>query len=485
MPKQPNVIVFCTDHQRADLLGCMGHPRIKTPNLDKLAKRGVLIRNLYVQGTVCMPSRASIMTGKYPSSHGLTDNGYDLSKDERTIADLLKDAGYHTMLVGRSHIVCTQPRPHYPESGFYGYEQCAHAQVYCVGTDPGNAYLNWIKEEHPGQFEEIGYANSHLRDDMFGSFTSAPEELSMNSWVVGQSLDFIKEQREKNPEQPFYLWAGTWDPHSPYRVPAPWDAMYSPEDVPLPTSLEAELESFPPLLKRLAIKEWKKNPDVPLETVWRNSIAMFWGMISHIDDQIGRMVKGLEEMGILDDTVILFTSDHGDMLGEHHFIGKGLYFYDGALKVPGIMAGPGVPEGMELDCLAESVDLLPTILDLCSVDVPLEIQGKSLKPVMDNPGLEHKPDVYVEHDYHRYPPGDDISHEEDERVFSLYDGEYRIVWFKDRDYGQLFDFKKDPENFHNLWDDPEYAEIKQKMTAKLLNRLINIVTPPDTRKSAW
>jgi len=485
MNKKPNIIIFCTDHQRADYLSCVGHPLIKTPNLDKLAARGALFENLFVQGTVCMPSRASILTGTYPCRHGVTDNGYDLSKNHTTIAHVLRDAGYHTMAVGRTHVICTQPRPEYSKTDFYGFNQCAHAQVYCGGTDPGNDYLNWIQEKHPEYYDDIAFANHNCDDDLFGGRTKVPQELSMNSWVVGQSLEFIRAHHEKSSDQPFMLWAGTWDPHSPYRAPEPWGSMYNPDDIPPPARTEEELERYPEALKRFARLEWNKNPEVPMEKVWRNTIAMYMGMISHIDDQVGRLLDGLEETGLSDNTIVLFTSDHGDMMGEHWFLGKGMYFYDGALKVPGIMAGPGIPKGTRFEGLAECVDLMPTLLDLAGAPIPPEVQGKSWLPVMEGADIVLHDDVYTENQLHSNPTGEPEDESQNEHVFSIYDGRYRIVCLKDRPYGQLFDFSNDPGNHINRWDDPEYTDVKREMQDKLMNRLMNNLSQPDTRLASW
>ncbi len=481
MSKRPNIVMFCTDHQRADYLGCAGHPLIKTPNLDRLAARGVRYENLYIQNTVCMPSRASILTGTYPCRHGVTSNGYNLTEKSKTIAETLHDAGYHTMAVGRTHLVCTRPRPDYPKSDFFGFDQCTHAQVYCGDTDPHNDYLAWVKEEHPEYYEEIAFCNRKPAPDMFGAYTEVPEELSMNSWVVGRSLDFIKEHNDRKKDQPFFLWAGTWDPHSPYRAPEPWGSMYDPEDIPIPVKSMEELEGYPPELKRLAHTEFRRNPEVPIDEAIKKGVAIYMGMVSHIDDQLGRLLDGLEEMGIIDDTIILFTSDHGDMLGEHWFLAKLLYFYNGVLKVPGIMAGPGVPQGKCLDGLAETVDLMPTLLDLAGVEIPPSVQGKSWLPVLNGEDKVLHNETYTEHQYFAYPENEPMN----EHVFSIFDGRYRIVYFKGRTYGQLFDLEKDPDCLINQWDNPDYAEVKAKLEKQLMNRIMDNLTRYDARQDQW
>jgi arylsulfatase len=481
MEDKPNIIIFCTDHQRADFLGCAGHPLIKTPNLDRLATRGVRFENMYIQNTVCMPSRASIMTGTYPCRHGVTSNGYNLTGSQPTIADALSQAGYHTMAVGRTHLICTQPQPEYSRTDFFGFHQCAHAQVYCGDTDPENDYLKWISEKHPEYYDDIAFANRHRSVDMYGTTTAVPQELSMNTWVVNKSLEFISEHKEKSPEQPFFLWAGTWDPHSPYRAPEPWGSMYNPNDIPAPKQMEEEIKSYPGDIKRMALREFYHNPDLPMEQVWKKTIAMYMGMVSHIDDQLGRMLDELEKLGITDNTVILFTSDHGDMLGDHYFLGKVLYFYDAVLKVPAIMAGPGIPQGKCVSQLTETVDYMPTLLELSRTPVPRTVQGKSLLPLLKETNETLHGNTYTEHQY--FSGKNDKK--KNEHIFSIFDGRYRIVYFKGRPYGQLFDLEKDPDSHHNLWGDPEYSEIKNDMKLKLLERMAENLTKYEERQAAW
>lgn len=485
MERQPNIVVFCTDHQRADYLSCAGNDLIKTPNLDRLAASGTRFENLYVQSTVCMPSRASIITGTYPCRHGVVDNGYDLPRTYKTFADVLGENGYHTMAVGRTHFICTQPRPEYPKSGFYGFDECLHAQVYCADTDPDNDYLKWVQSEHPEYYERIAFANRKLEKEVMGAHTDVPQELSMTSWVVEQSLNLIGKHTTAKPEQPFLLWAGTWDPHSPFRAPEPWGSMYDPEAIPDIKHIKEELEAYPESMKYHLLKSWHLNPDAPLTEILKNTIAMFMGMISHIDDQLGKLLDYLNENKLLDNTVIMFTSDHGDMLGEHGFIGKRIFFYDGALNVPGIIAGPGVAKGKVSSALVESVDIMPTLLDLAGVEKPQSVQGKSWLPLFNGQEDKIHDDVYTEFQYHQNKVGEPANINYNETVYSIYDGRYRIVCFKDREYGQLFDFYKDPQNHNNLWDVPKYENVKHQMQTKLLERIMANLQQPDTRLAEW
>lgn len=294
MPRQagrPNVLLFVTDQQRADLMGCMGHAQIKTPNLDALAARGVLLRNLYVQGTVCMPSRASIMTGRYPSMHGVTDNGYNLPQCERTVAHLLRESGYFTSCVGRTHIRCSLPHPILPDREFHGFQECLHAQCYGPGLDPYGEYLNWIRKKYPDRYEEAATPRPVDRDDAIcASWTTLEDDKAMNAWVTNTSLDVVRRHVTSGDERPFFLWAGTWDPHMRFLVPAPWDRMYPPDEIPLPVRREGELETLPPSYARSAFLKWPQRPgqraDLSLDEAIRNTLSIYWGTISHVDDPV-------------------------------------------------------------------------------------------------------------------------------------------------------------------------------------------------------
>ncbi len=490
----PNIVFFCTDQQRADLLGCMGHPQIRTPNIDALARRGVLLRNLYVQGTVCMPSRASILTGRYPSQHGVIDNGFDLPQSETTLAHALRRNGYHTMLAGRSHLVCTQPHHILPDTEYYGFNECSHAQVYCGGTDPYNDYLRWIRTDHPDLYPEVAYANSSKRwivpqrDDMGGFWTKdLDENRTLTAWVVQRSLEMIDAHRTARPDQPFFHWAGTWDPHSPFRVPPPWDRMYPPETIPLPVRTEDEMASLPPPLHDFDVRRsfesstrnGKLRAGLTLDEGTRNQASTYWGTISHIDDQFGRLVAGLEQRGLMDNTVIVFTSDHGDMMGDHWFRAKGMYFFDGALKVPGVLYAPGLARpGRTSDALVETIDLMPTLLDLAGAPTPATVKGRSLAKLLEDEAVAHRPDVFSEWQGFSFS-------RPDVRVCSLQDDRYRIVFFQNQTYGQLYDRQADPDELCNLWDSPDHREAKQALTAKLLNRMMANLEPPDTREASW
>jgi len=472
--KKPNILVFCTDQQRADLLGCLGS-NIKTPNLDKFAKEGVLLKNVYVQGTVCMSSRSSIFTGKYPSRHGVTDNGYNLPYSETTIADILQQENYHTAAIGRTHIRCSRPHPIHPSKDYYGFKECVHSQCYWTGLDPNGEYNNWIKKNYPDRYDEATTPKPINRKDAYSaSWNTLEDDKTMTAWTIDESLKFL--DRQNNNSKPFFLWTGTWDPHNRFYVPEPWQSMYNSTDIPDPIKNENELNKLPPFYKKLAMTKWKES-ETPLNLAIKNSLALYWGTISHIDDQFGILINGLKESGTYDNTIILFISDHGEMAGDHWVWHKGPYFFDGSLKVPAIINFPGCQnKNIKSDALIETIDFLPTLLDLAEIEKPKDIQGKSFINVLEQKNKIHRKDVFSEYQGH-------IHHED--YTISIFDGTYRITKYLGQPFGELFDLKNDSNALNNLWDDHKYIDIKNTMLEKLHNRIMENNIRADTREDLW
>ncbi|MFZ2653471.1 MAG: sulfatase-like hydrolase/transferase [Victivallales bacterium] len=433
---RPNILFYCTDQQRADLMGCMGNKIIKTPHFDALAERGALFRNCHVQGDG-MHSRTSIMTGLYPSRHGVKNNGIDLSRNFPTMGDYFSEAGYHTGIVGRTHIQASLSHIHtpLPPKDYYGFHDCVHSQCYWDGLDPKGEYLNWIRREHPELYALAATTDHPKRTDAFcASWTTLDESLTMTSWVTDQSLAWIREHQNKQTDRPFFLWAGTWDPHLRFIVPSPWDRMYPPDDIPLPVRSEAELDLLPPHFTCLAMREFEGKKGAALDRVIQNSLSLYYGTISHIDDQFGRLLHGLDALGELNNTVIVLTSDHGEMLANHWQWQKGPFFFDDALRVPCIIAAPKYSSNAtKSDALVETIDFLPTLMGLCDLKIPDTLQGKSFLSLIEGTSSTHRDDVFSEL---QYLDGDG------EHMVSLRTADARITVYGNRAYGELYDLAK-------------------------------------------
>lgn len=475
---RPNILIYCTDQQRADLLGCAGHAHIRTPNIDALAARGTRLRNLFIQGTVCMPSRYSIMTSQYPSVHGVTDNGFELPYDTPTMGSYLSDAGYHTAIVGRTHLRCSLPLPTLPNQGYYGWDESHHTQCYWPGLDREGEYQQWVRQNWPADFDRITMAKPVDRDDAHcASWWDIDDSQTMTAWVTDKALETIGRHRYSRGDQPFCLWAGTWDPHMRFTVPEPWASMYDPAEIPLPVRRAGELDDLPPHYRRLAMTEWKRS-GLDLDTVIRNTLSIYCGTISHIDDQFGRLMRGLSELGVLDNTIVVFMSDHGELAGDHWCWTKGPYWFDSALRVPGIIACPGqVAEGAQSDALVETIDLLPTLLDYANVEPGKQVQGRSIRALLRDGSQSHREDVFTEYMHH--------DRDTDQQMFSLRTMSHRVVCYPGQSYGELYDYTSDPHQLHNRWHDAGYADVRRQMVDRLHARYAQNLKRPDVRVARW
>ena len=502
--KRPNVLCFITDQQRADHLGCMGNPIVRTPNIDAIAKSGIVFQRAYVSNPLCMPARATLFTGRTPRGHGVRTNGIPLSDNIPTMVEALRIAGYRTHSIGKLHLnTFDTPRgvdpktlkpEKFPESRwmwinekiksiptpYYGFEKVdfVGGHVSYVFGD----YLNWLKENYPGMekllLKENALEKPSGADQCYKM--SLPEELHYNRWIADQTIRFLEEAKEDS--KPFFLWCSFPDPHHPYSVPAPWCYMYDPKDIPLPIRREGELEDLPPFYKKIyeegaplvsGLLGASKMPDKHI----REIIAMTYGMISFVDNEIGRIIKKLEELGLRENTIVIFMSDHGDMMGDHWMVRKGPFHFDGLLKIPFIWSFPGrFPEGRVIKSLVSQIDFAPTILDLCGApipegEVPEEPEapemlppwpGKSLKEILE--GKLDKVNDYII-----------VENDEDYlglRLRTFITERYKITIYPGKDFGELFDLNEDPQELFNLWWEPQFQELKKNLILQFTDAYI-------------
>ncbi|MGC8972457.1 MAG: sulfatase-like hydrolase/transferase, partial [bacterium] len=367
------------------------------------------------------------------------------------------------------------PTPYY---GFETVEFVGGHVSYVFGD-----YLNWLKENYPGSEKLLLQENALERpsgaDQCYKM--SLPEELHYNSWIANRAIEFL--ERAKEDSRPFFLWCSFPDPHHPYSVPAPWCYMYDPKDIPLPIRREGELEDLPPFYRKIyeegaplvsGLLGPSKMPDKHI----REIIALTYGMISFVDNEIGRIMKRLGELGLNEDTIVIFMSDHGDMMGDHWMIRKGPFHFEGLLRIPFIWSFPRhFPEGKVVRSLVSQIDFAPTILDLCNVpipegEVPKEPEapnmlppwpGKSIRKILE--GETDKVNDYVI-----------VENDEDYlglRLRTFITDRYKITVYQGQDYGELFDLKEDPQELFNLWWKPEYQDIKRSLILQFIDAYIS------------
>ena len=525
MAEQTNFLLIITDQHRFDGLAC-GWPAwrvgrgektpLQTPNLDRLASQGVLLRRHYVNSPLCMPGRSTLITGLTPRAHGVRTNGIDLDPGIPTIVQALADAGYRTHSTGKTHFRTMRlplgsdpdtadPLIHCESSElwqvarvtriptpYYGFQSVdwtgGHGNVF-------GDYRTWLRTQDPdgvakltregGTPPETGAEQSWKM--------SLPPELHYNTWIADRTISFL----DSVGEQPFFAVCSFPDPHHPFATPDPWYSMYDRSSVPAPVRREGELDALAPFFREvyetpLRLSGRMRPTNVPDEQL-REITAITYGMISFVDEQVGRVLDSLDRLRLSDNTVVIFTADHGDLLGDHWLLNKGPFHFDGLLRVPSIWRLPGrFGEGVVSDALASHLDFASTVLDLAGVAAPeggarwpvaaeseatrqlRALPGRSLAPLLTGQAGRIQAAVLVENDedYLGLRLRTLVTEQHQLTVYVGDDGE--------QDFGELFDLREDPAQVHNLWRSPEPAhrqlklELKERLLAELVrtdNRL--------------
>ncbi len=505
MSEQPkNVLFVITDQQRADHNGFMGNAVISTPNLDRLAACGMVFDNAWVSNPVCMPNRSTIMTGRMPSAHGVIFNDRSLDWGANTFVRRFRRSGYRTGLIGKSHlqhgmsknsVVPFRGEPSGRLPFPPGWDQLEDYERYVNGLpeDPEDFYgfdhielsidhgariaghhLQWALKRG-GRLDELLIDQDR---DAPGSDRSAhwrqiyrppyPEALHSTSFVTERTIAFIEEAHTA--KRPWLAWCSYPDPHHPLTPPGRWFDRYDPSAMPLPDSRHDPLEGAPEHLRLFAAvhprdqRNWVAPCGFGSDALLREAIAATYGMISMIDDGVGRVLGRLDELGARENTVVVFTSDHGDMMGDHGLFLKGFMHYRGTLQVPLVIDAPGLDAG-RTPSLASSIDLGPTLMDLCGIAGYDGIQGHSLTPILRDPGNSVRDRVLIE---------DDISTVTAKltpipaRTRSLLMGGYRYTR-NSKGEEQLFNLADDPGELRDLKrSDPARGALLQALTDAMM-----------------
>ncbi len=404
MSAAPNILFIMADQLRADYLGCAGHPVLKTPNIDALAADGVMFSRAFCQGPVCGSSRASFYTGRYMASHGSTYNNVPLAAGEWTLGDHLAPLGYRTVLVGKTHMVADREGmarlgvdPASPagvligEAGFEPFERDdgLHPDI---SLNPALRYNRWLNElgyksENP--WHEIANAAEGADGEVLSGWylrnanlpARVREEHSETAYMTDRAMAFIEEAGE---DSPWCLHLSYIKPHWPYMAPDPYHALYAAEDILPANRVEAEREHAHPVVS--AFREHDEGVNFSREGVRRTVIPTYMGLIAQLDAHLGRLFDFLKTRGLWDNTVIVFTSDHGDYLGDH-WLGEKELFHEESLRLPLIIRNPApgadATRGRTEDALAEAIDLIPTFVEMAGGEVTGQVlEGRSLQPLL-------------------------------------------------------------------------------------------------------
>ncbi len=463
-----NVVAFITDGHRKDMLGCYGNEMLDTPNIDRFAGDGVRFERAFGVHSVCMPTRASLYTGRYPHVHGVWSNGCRLSESEITLPQVLSEAGWATGAAGKIHHEPQQPYDRFVpqiEGPYYGFDE-AHLCENRLGEE----YLAWIDQEHP-----------ELAERVLGR-KGVPEEAHELQWITSQAIDFIRRQGEA--DRPFFCHCSYHELSPPCSPPAGWEGVYDPADVPVP-ELRADDLALRPDWYRECYEGYLANGRQPDEPTLRRSIASCYDQMRFIDHQFGRITNTLEELGIADDTIVLFIADHGLSLNDHFQWRHGPFLFDEVTNIPMVWRLPGGASGAVTEEMAEQVDVMPTILDALGVEQPAGVQGQSILPILrGDEGARGRDSVLMQE---REAPDLEARGLEPERVtqWAVRTQDWKLVHYPGEDFGELYDLRSDPGEFVNLWADAGYAAQRSELERLLLDRVSQSRDPLPERHWAW
>ena len=519
--KKKNFLIFVTDQQRADHLGCYGNRQLKTPHIDALAEQGALFDRFYASSAVCMSNRATLMTGRMPSVHGVRSNGIPLSRDHTTFVEILSAAGYQTALVGKSHLQNfgeDGPRrpvwananggdappaelrdahkarrvgvgyegewtPHFEAQAdyrtptpFYGFDSVDLCTFHADNVRAD--YSRWLEARHPNSESLRGKVNA-IPDTRYIApqawRTRIPEELYPTNYVAEHAIARLKQASQS--DAPFFIQCSFPDPHHPFTPPGKYWDMYDPAAIDLPKSFNnVGAVDHSPLIAalRLASENGELNRERAMamtvsERECREMIALTYGMISCIDDAVGRVMATLKDLGLDDDTVVMFTSDHGDWMGDHGLMLKGPLHYQGVIRVPFVCRIPGVDHrAVRNSGLAGTIDIAATVLDIARLAPYNGIQGKSLLPAAQGGETPVRAGMLVENEaaFFQYGTGKRF------RVRTLVTERWRLTLSDMSGIAELYDLVNDPMELTNLWGDASTLEITRELTHKLITTMI-------------
>lgn len=510
MASKPNFLYIMVDQHRADWLGCYGHPVVKSPNIDALARAGTRFDEFHVATPVCMPNRASFMTGRMPSVHGLRYNGCNLSDKANTFVDVLKADGYATASIGKSHLQpMTVMEARHPDTGLDGpikeawkannenhgleqpdrYAQSEHFDfptpyygfdyvdmVTAHGDKAGGHYKQWFKQQYPN-WQELHDPSNQLPHDytcpqVFR--TPIPEEGYPSAYIRESAKNYLTSRAEDScADQPFYAFVSFPDPHHPFNPPGKYWDMYKPSDFTLPARFEDHKNPPPPLKHARTYFEESGGQQTPQHAFMtsdqevQEAMALTAGMITMIDDAVGEIIQTLKDNGQYDNTVIVFNADHGDYLGDFNLLLKGPWALRSINRVPMIWSDPQSRESLTSSALASTIDISATILERAGVAPYFGMQGESfLSCVAGND--QHRDSLLIEYNDGFARNGFDKS----ARVRTVVTKQWQLSVYKDQNWGELYDLENDPRQTHNLWDSDEHAETKAALFENLTQLLI-------------
>jgi arylsulfatase A-like enzyme len=506
---KPNFLFIMTDQQRADHLGCYGNRILTTPHIDGIAKSGVTFDKFYVANSTCMPNRATLITGRMPSVNGVLTNGQCLDVQSNTFVHLLRQDGYRTALFGKCHLQngynhriddwnyptpqggrpppegytdshlhlrsgqdyesergdLWQKNPEREINGpYYGFEEVKFCNAHGDGVH--GHYTAWARNKHPNFDSLIGPTNAQRTDSYVNPIawrTQVPEELYSTTFVEEMTTQFLQSQKKS--DKPFFIQCSFNDPHHPFTPPGSYWGRYDPDSVALPASHGATHNAPPPLQKKLQdALDKSKRKDIRVEAFActereaREGIALTYDMITMVDDAIGRLLQRLQDLGLAENTVVVFTSDHGDLMGDHGLMLKHCFHTEGTIRVPFIWSDPTAAEkhNTRTEMLGGTIDIAATILGRAGLQPYHGMQGQDVIGCLNEDKEPNRLGMVLEEDELPFNAGTDVFM----RTRSFVTGPWRISYWLEDNFGELYNRNDDPDEINNLWDDPTVKKEK-------------------------
>jgi arylsulfatase A-like enzyme len=507
--KQPNFLIFITDQFNPRYLGYAGHPLASTPNIDRLAASGMNFSRTYTPQPLCMPARASMFTGLTPRGHRVRMNGIPLDPTIPTFTEALRQSGYRTHCCGKIHLHNSAPpkgvplenvnAADYPECRplwldgtiqdlplpYYGLDGVDYANGH--GHNSYGHYVNWLEREHPKEanlfFDQTPLEQPSPAYNLFNRSSykwALSHELHPMTWVADRTIDFLNTATSD--ESPFMLMCSIQEPHPPFAPPAPYCYHFDPKDIEPPIGQPEEYDTLPPHFRKMyetAIRTSGNHSQAmsATEPYRTECIAHYLGLIEMLDHQLGRVMDALHKSGLDENTVVMFTADHGDAMGDHGMWGKGPYHFDGVIRVPFLVSWPGhITPGATHEGVISLLDFAPTILDIAGIpipegDIPAESEapdaphawpGRSLLPILtgeDTP-IDGTALVEMDEDYLGF------------KIRTLVTRTHRFTVYSGQSYGELFDLENDPDEINNLWNDPTHRRMRDDLHIQLLHKIM-------------
>lgn len=485
MATPPNVLLITTDQHRFDALGCTGSKEVLTPHIDRLAREGVQFARAYVTNPVCMPSRATFVTGQFPDAHGVRRNGIPAPDPPFGLARALGRRGYRTGVFGKTHFAALRrdydPAYQFPNwhqgADYYGFVERAithDLKDYLADVptatrpDPARSaperafdrddYVDWLRAEHPDAYrlalrEGLPEGARPVAPELWTS--ELPPRLHHSAWIADRTLDFLRRHRD----QPFFAWCSFVDPHHPFNAPRAYRERYDSTTFAPPLWREGELAR-----RSRFHHDRHARAFAPFEAHWREYRAQYYGTLSLIDDQVGRLLAHLDELGLAERTVVIFTADHGELLGDHGLSRKGLFHYESLIRVPLLVRWPGqFPNGLRQAGIVQNVDVTATILALAGVPLHLPYQGHSLLPWCRGARTDApRPYALVTNggEGPHYDPWPELR--------TLVTERYKLQYYVGEDHVELDDLAQDPDELAPL-DPAEHPALVRELLGRLID----------------